>query len=442
MLLRGVSRVSALVGLVVFGLVISTGFYDQLFLALSLRGAQWAQCLSKLSSTGTKTMVAQSHTEVFSRTTRTSQYFPIEFGEEEAMNPSIIPHPSLADTWIITAQRRPTSGRPSIWFSELVCEAKLKDGKLSCIKAPSILPIAATIGDNCVGDLDFFGLNIGPHDARVFYGPQNPYAIYGSNSGYTCFGQWIQDFRVLVDWEMELHIKSNFRLGTELTRPPPFSAVEKNWFLFWDKDGDTYVHYDIFPQRSFAKLNSDGSVGLDLAPLAAGAGDHSCMTRMMPELAPSLESIHQATNSLSITLCDRSDDSCQPNDSNTYIMTIFQHKSFYYYHSVYEPYVMLFKRNSPFEIQGISSKPIWIRGRAGAGEAKRPPGAEYEKLDSWNQTEMIYVTSMSWKEQGQKYHGYLDDVLFLAFGIEDERTGGIDILAGDLVRDIETCSTS
>ena len=41
-------------------------------------------------------------------------------------------------------------------------------------------------------------LSIGPHDARVFYGPEAPFTVYGSNSGFTCFGQWIQDIRVLV----------------------------------------------------------------------------------------------------------------------------------------------------------------------------------------------------------------------------------------------------
>ena len=39
-----------------------------------------------------------------------------------------------------------------------------------------------------------------------------------------------------------------------------------------------------------------------------------------------------------------------------------------------------------------------------------------------------------------KYHGFLDDVVFLAFGVEDERTAGIDVRAGDLVRGLGLCS--
>ena len=39
-----------------------------------------------------------------------------------------------------------------------------------------------------------------------------------------------------------------------------------------------------------------------------------------------------------------------------------------------------------------------------------------------------------------KYHGYLDDVLYIAFGIEDERTGGIDVRARDLLGNLGLCS--
>ncbi|KAL2422068.1 hypothetical protein ABEF95_007723 [Exophiala dermatitidis] len=397
---------------------------------------------SKSVGNNNQSTVSHTHTEIFSVSTKDGKYFPIKFGDEEAINPSIIPHPTRNDTWIIVAQQgKSPEDQSSLWFTELVCDAQFKKGRLECLKPPKILPMAATLsGDKCTGDLSYFALNVGPHDARVFYGPDAPYAIYGSNSALTCFGQWIQDFRMLVDWKGETVFAGNpYRLGTELQRPPPYGLVEKNWFVFWDTLGDAYVHYDVAPTRVFAKLEYDGSVGQDLAPLAA-FNDEQCMSKYMPKVAEQLESIHQATNSLSITLCERSDPGCEPNDANTYILTIFQHKSFYSYHSVYEPYVMLFKRTAPFEVHAISSKPIWIHGRGKAGEAERPEGAEFQQLAEWNQTEMVYVTSISWKAHGQKYHGYRDDVLFLNFGIEDKRTGGIDIIAGDLLKDVNLCA--
>jgi hypothetical protein len=88
---------------------------------------------------------------------------------------------------------------------------------------------------------------------------------------------------------------------------------------------------------------------------------------------------------------------------------------------------MAFRQESPFELYGISKKPIWIRGRRTGDE-------------DW--TEMLYVTSISWKARSQRYHGYLDDQMFLGFGIEDADTGGIDILAGDLLAELSLCSSS
>jgi hypothetical protein len=233
----------------------------------------------------------------------------------------------------------------------------------------------------------------------------------------------MQDFNILVDLGLSVSSQEEFTNGTELQRPPPYSKVEKNWFVFWDMDNQIYAHYDVAPKRVFAKLEANGSAGEDLAPQAA-AHDEKCMAKYMPKPSPELESVHQATNSLSITMCKRADRSCKPDVSNTFIFIVFQHKSYYNFHAIYEPYVMVFKRTEPFEVYGISRKPIWIHGREKQGN---------------NQTEMFYVTSMSWKARGQKYHGYLDDVLFLAFGIEDERSGGIDVLAGDLMKGLGMC---
>lgn len=397
--------------------------------------------LSSDSNDGTaRHDISTTHVEVFSASTKDKKYFMIEFGDEGAINPSIIPHPTLPDTWIIVGQQMTQSSRKTAWFAELVCEARFQRGKLACLKPPKILPIAATSSDKCVGDLSFFALNIGPHDARVFYGPEVPYTVYGSNSAFTCFGQFMQDFRMQVDWGHEAISGNDYRLATELQRPPPFGAIEKNWFVFWDKHGDAYVHFDLAPNRVFARLADDGSVGQDLAPLAA-YNDDRCMQTHMPAVAEQLESVHQATNSLSITLCARSDVDCEPNDSNTFILTIFQHKTFYLFHSVYEPYVVLFKHTAPFDIHAISTKPIWIHGRGRAGEARRPDGAAFDALETWDQTEMFYVTSISWKSPTQKYDGYRDDVLFIGFGIEDEKTAGIDLVAGDLLKDLGPCSS-
>lgn len=421
--------------------------------------------------------IVNTHNEIFSLSTSSGRYFPILFGDHKTLNPNIIPHPSSDSKWIIVAQQMtqddvPAYSRISI---QLVCDAVFRpsddnddDGSLDhnyftnsggnngnekslqCVTSPATLPIATTnSGTRCQGRWEPLSLNLGPHDARLFYGPENPYVIYGSNSQYTCFGQWIHDFRMLFDWGPSPNNEGVgadgsddhlFRTPTELYRPAPYGEVEKNWFIFWDMNGDAYVHYDVWPQRSFAKIESqtrnhlpgeeptdNSNIGPDLAILSSTA-DSICMNKYMPEIQdPGNEFIHQATNSLSITLCKRSEPNCQPSDFNTFIFTIFQKKV----HvgaagSSYEPYVMLFRRTAPFELHGISTKPFWIHGR-------KPPQQEA------GVREMMYVTSMSWMNHGQKYHGYSDDALFIAFGIDDSRTAGIDVRAADLLKDMGIC---
>ena len=377
-----------------------------------------------------------THQWLYSKRGIDRKYFYIDFYGNNAYNPNIIPHRTKNDTFIMVAQQQDHSVENSVWFAEWICEGKFKDNKLQCLSPPSILPIAATIGHNCKDDLAFFGYNVGPHDARVFYGPRAPYAIFGSQSKYACFGMWMQDFRNLMDWGLEVYNYSeDWKMAQELQRPTKYGVIEKNWFVFWDADEKLYVHHDFEPRRVFAKLAVDGSVGPNLAPKAKG--DDQCMSRFMPAVAETQESIHQATNALSVTLCKRGE--CEPNSSNTYIFTIFQHKSYYQFHSNYEPYVMLWANTAPFSIYGISKKPFWFNGRGGPGKAQRPSyiGPEAE----WNQTEMNYVVSMAWATRGQTYHGYLDDELFISFGVEDGSTAAIDIEAGDLLTDLNLCSS-
>lgn len=364
---------------------------------------------------------SQAHQELFSLSTFDRKFFYIDFPNEKTMNPNIIPHPTLDDTWVVVAQRVHIRGRR---FVQLVCNAAFRDGVLRCIKAPTELPIAPTASGLCEGEWDYLNLNVGPHDPRVFMGPESPLVVYGSNSLITCFGQFVQDLRSLVNWDNQAPGSLDFRIGTELQRPPPWGALEKNWFLFWDTEGKPFVHYDVLPKRVFAQLNLDGSVGNDVSIFSTDQ-DARCMEKLMPRAENELESIHQATNSLKITLCKREDTDCTADEKNTFIFTIYQHKLFYNFHSVYEPYVMLFRQQAPFDIYALSKLPLWIHGREFRSDDKA--------------SDLFYITSMSWKKRGLKYHGYLDDEMFLTFGIEDERSGAIDIHASDLLEGLELC---
>lgn len=402
------------------------------------------------------------HTELQSVTTSHRKFFRIKFGTEEVINPNIIPHPYLNDTWIVVAQRAGDENagidNPS---AELVCSARFVDEALTCVDVdaeeglyaddghgdqswfgsvePMLLPVEATSSEpgSCPDEIRIFSLNVGLHDARVFHGPSSPLILYGSNSHSTCFGQWLQDFRTLVpdiwsstsdssgnsdDEQQHILDKSDFSTGTELQRPTPHNAIEKNWFLFWDAAGDAYVQTDLTPRRSFAHLHPDGSVGRgshDIHPQSAQLDD-KCLAQYLPR-TPDLD---QASNSLAVTLCRRANPECVPDDENTFVFVIVQHRTVFEGHTAYHPYVVVFRHSAPFEVWAVSKRPIWISGRG---------------LFRSGDTEGFSITSMSWRDKGQTYHGYVDDVLFLAFGIEDNEGAAIDVLAGDLLANLGLC---
>jgi len=379
--------------------------------------------------------------ELFSLSTADRKFIPIFTGGAAIYNPNIIPHPTDHDLWIIVAQHE-QSGEDIINSEQLTCNGGIMNGVMVCTAEPTALPVEPSIHGVCEGGLAYFNFRFGPRDARMFLGPDAPYLVYGSQSAYTCLGIWLEDARMLLqEYEHERDVLPKlFTHATEVSRPPPIKPIEKNFFMFWDGEGKAYVHHDIYPERVFAQLSFDGSVGPDLA-LESANKDNMCLKSYMPTLAPEEESIHQASNSLSITMCKRKDLGCVPDATNTFIFTIFQHKSYHDWHGIYEPYVMVFQQSAPFAIHAISQRPLWIHGRTKLTKDthsllyENDPGKEIPA----NHTEMFYVTSISWKTHGQKYHGYLDDPLFLGFGIEDTRAGMIDILAEDLFQDLGFC---
>ncbi|RMZ88287.1 hypothetical protein DV736_g4494, partial [Chaetothyriales sp. CBS 134916] len=364
-------------------------------------------------------------------------FWPINLGRKPGYNANVIPHPSNNKLWIVVVQHEQYHEEFD-QSAELACNAAFVNGALHCRQDARPLPIERSIFGVCEDGLQFTNLRLGPRDARVFYGPEVPFLMYGSQSEYICIGLWIQDVRLMLDafhrgrgLEVDL-----FRSATELRRINTTGPIEKNYFLFWDRQGTGYVHYNLWPKRSFAELQVDGSESEDMAGLTAHK-DNICMRKLMPPVAQESESIHQATNSLSITMCKRDETDCVPNDWNTYIMHIFHHKGYYAFHGVYEPFVVLFKNSAPFDLHAISKKPFWVEGRKNLTIASDSP--LYRKHPEYipeNHTEFFYFTSMSWKTHGQKYHGFIDDELFLSFGIEDARSGVIDVRARDLLDDL------
>ncbi|KAL6252995.1 hypothetical protein RBB50_000714 [Rhinocladiella similis] len=379
--------------------------------------------------------------EIFSNSTSTGNYFGIHLGGVGGFNPTIIPHPTRFDSWIVVTQRIPKKDDADRYSQQLVCNAGFLNDVLVCAAEPIVISVDSTKGD-CKDELGYLNFQWGPRDARAFYGPTAPYLLYSGHSSYTCMGMWMEDLRMLVDdYRIESVLAKDFSKATEIQKPPPLKGLEKNFFLFWDNAGEAYVHSDLVPKRVFAKLSPDGSVGPDLAPVIEDS-DKKCMKRYMPKPVLDEALMQQATNTLAITMCRRTDPKCVQNDQNTYIVNIFHYKSHFAGHSIYEPYVMLFQQTAPFAMHAISTKPLWIAGRSKF--SKFTGAVNWQDREDYpeNHSEMFYIRGMSWKSHGQKYHGYLDDVLFLTFGIEDSRPAAIDVMAADLLQDLGLCANA
>lgn len=386
--------------------------------------------------------------EISSISTPDGKYSQIYWGDRiEGVNPSILPHPTVPGIYIVAAQRQ-AIGEAFKHSQVLFCNAVYEEGVLGCIESPSILPIEHTPA--CKGDELY-----GPHDIRMFYGPEAPYITYGSHSAFSCHGMWVHDLRALVpELDAISYIKDTlfssepkeFLEPIDIQRPPPYDHIEKNYFLFWDLEGTTYVHQDLWPERVLTTLFANGSVSGNLSPKE----DQTCLSSLLPNLSlythttPGIKvnAIHQSTNSLLVTLCSRNDPECVPSASNTVIMAIFQHKEYYESHALYHPYALLFNATSPFDVRAVSRRALWIKGR---DMLTRKTDAIYwrifdDDLLPKGHTEMFFVTSVNWMTPGSGYHGFIDDDVLVGFGIEDTRSAVIDIKMEDLLQDLTWCT--
>lgn len=366
--------------------------------------------------------------EVFSATTWDRKYVPVFYQGANVINPSILPHPTDYFLWILVSQRKPKGVEEPV-AEQIGCVATFLDGALFCTTGYTPLPVQSPMNGSCTGDYADLNSYSGPRNARVFYGPDAPYIMYSSLSQHGCIGVWIQDARTLIGplFFQSVAGPQLYFNPTEIQTPYARKPVEENFFLFWDMEGRAYVHHALFPQRIFAQLQSDGSVGEDLG-LRTTMSDQMCFAKYLPAIG-SPEAVQQATSSLSVTLCKRDDPACAPNDSNTFIMHLFNVESMSAERTNYEPYAVLFQRSAPFTVHAISQKPLWVHGR------KVLDAADLSNV----KTEAIYITSMTWKLHTQKYHGYIDDLLFLGFGIEESHPGALDITAGELLQDLAFC---
>lgn len=171
---------------------------------------------------------------------------------------------------------------------------------------------------------------------------------------------------------------------TELTRNPPStrSAIEKNWLLFFQTTGESYIHYELpsftHPAtstrgRTFAKILGNGLTTTNLtSPLEQPCLDSLIDNRKREAPSPShlkFGSWHQATNSLRLILCNRRDKDCRPTPQNTVFVALI-HRKFPNLLKLplrYERFFIAWSATPPFGMVGISRNPVLLANETASG---------------------------------------------------------------------------
>ena len=401
-------------------------------------------------------------------------------------------------------------------------------GGMRCATPVTTLSVPPTPAEHCEGKFNSYVDIPGFHDPRIFWsGRGEPLMMVNTQSAlpstaspilfspliqadipplldrsrYACFGLWLIDLRTLHPPLSRLLTVSPTRpsLGplksyaslTELTRNPPStrSPIEKNWMLFFPSTGESYIHYDLSGPRSgrtFAKLLGNGLTTSNLTdPL-----EQPCLRNLDKEETDEKKkggTWHQATNSLRLILCNRSDKDtekgCKPTEQNTVFFALIHRKfpNFLKLPLRYERYFIVWSASPPFSMLGVSKHPLLMANETASGwtqsqnwdddptnrkhvtSTKKLQQAEnigaFKNRDGGrvvvNATEpyggkgywayFTYTVSISYAwgregdEVGDKNVGYLDDEVVLGIGVDDKGQGFARVKARDLVACLRAC---
>ncbi|KAK9239751.1 hypothetical protein V1525DRAFT_397544 [Lipomyces kononenkoae] len=301
-------------------------------------------------------------------------------------NPNLLPFPKNYKHPYIGFARQSPKG--VLYHHEIVwCEMDWREtpgiGRkiLVCVTQPQILQLAewGTKEGLCTS-IPYMALQLGHSDPRILFSPRGePLMVVGNNGISNCMGQFVIDLRVVVpglNWKMNLQgVQIRYKELTELPRPK-YNEIEKNWFLMWDEQNVGYVQHDI-EQRSVSLLHGQRSKQVNIA---APAPD--CVSSLKKKLSGTHQGndIHQATNSLRVTLCDFP---CIPTIHNTVIVELMHVKYMNHFEIFYRRYAIIMNATAPFNIIGRTGNLMY------AGTDERT---------------MLYTVSITWDHEHHRDH--------------------------------------
>ncbi|KAJ4251490.1 hypothetical protein NW762_011477 [Fusarium torreyae] len=297
---------------------------------------------------------------------------------------------------------------------------------------------------------------IGPEDMKLFWTRTGePLLIFTHqvDDEIMCQGQFLIDVRAAMpELERVLGEEYSSRLPpirfhepTGLRREPPSGEEshpryqrEKNWapaqspfstddeLLFMVEPGQLF-RWTSNEEPVESVVNAKDQRSAVEAPYPPNAGPdetwHSqrSMTCMHDVMLDDRH-VHQSSPMLSLTLCNRG--TCEPNEQNTIMLGMVQRRSdppaapFTWY----DRRIAVYEAAPPYRMVSVSKK-LTYHG-------------EMDGRYIWTGS-MSYYTNQT--EFPPSNHGFLDDEVWLGFGIKDAAAGWLDIRARDLVADHYLC---
>ncbi|KAM0214239.1 hypothetical protein ACHAQI_003863 [Fusarium lateritium] len=291
---------------------------------------------------------------------------------------------------------------------------------------------------------------IGPEDMKLFWRKNGtPMLIFTHqvNDENLCEGMYIVDARAAVPElvkQMGKHAKElppiEFNEPILLRRNPPEGEEEdaryqreKNWAPVYSpfSADDDEMMFMVEPSQLY-RFNSTEEPVMDMEAEHESAVDepfppdneaktwHSGEKTCMNDVMLTDKRVHQSTPMLSLTLCNRG--ACEPMENNTIIMGMVQmrYDPPQYTNTWYDHRIVVYSPVAPFHMMSIS-----------------------KKLTYHGETNSKYIWTGSMVYHGdqpkQRSHGFLDDEIWLSFGIGDSSPGWLDIKAEELVLDHYFC---
>ncbi|KAK9459716.1 uncharacterized protein V1516DRAFT_628205 [Lipomyces oligophaga] len=374
-------------------------------------------------------------------------------------NPNILPYPAGSEYPYFGLVRTKSKSK-SMYHHELAyCDLKWAETAvightvLECAEPGMQLDFGEewTSPDGSCVKHSFLALAQGQTDPRLFFSALGePLMIFGTNGHHNCLGQFIVDLRVLVPgFDKKMHLSKVPIRYPRLTEIPrvDLEELEKNWFLMYDPldSNKEYVHYD-YLNRDFSPLINDSSL------TTSRSSSRSIVDNLLVDYSESTKSandIHQATNSLLVTLCDFP---CIPTIHNTVLIEIVHLKLMHSLTLYYRRYVVVMNATAPFEILGRTENlmyagtsltemvytvsMVWDKDNFAGHEPwneKIHGGQEIWFALKTNRAATNSMSADSLMDSSNLYHGWLNDMVLINFGIKDSDSGCIHVRARELL---------